>query len=37
MEKPTLTDYVTLINTLFDEFQQTEPVVLKFENLKTYK
>lgn len=37
MEKPTLSDYATLIITLFDEFQQTQPIELKFEKLNTFK
>lgn len=37
MEKPTLTDYADLIITLFDQFIQTHPVVLQYQNLCTYK
>lgn len=37
MEKPTLTDYAHLIFTLFDQFVQTNPVVLRYQNLCTYK
>lgn len=37
MEKPTLTDYAELISTLFDQFIQTHPVVLHYQNLCTYK
>lgn len=37
MERPTLTDYAHLIITLFDKFVQTNPVVLKYQNLCTYK
>lgn len=37
MEKPTLTDYVHLIITLFDKFVQTNPVALKYQKLCTYK
>jgi hypothetical protein len=37
MDQPTLIDYARLIITLFDLFVQTEPVVLRYENLCTYK
>jgi hypothetical protein len=37
MERPTLTDYAHLIITLFDKFVQTNSVVLKYQNLCTYK
>lgn len=37
MERPTLTDYADLIITLFDQFIQTNPVVLRYQNLCTYK
>ncbi len=37
MEKPTLTDYAHLIITLFDQFIQTNPVILQYQNLCTYK
>jgi len=37
MERPTLTDYADLIITLFDQFIQTNPVVLQYQNLCTYK
>jgi hypothetical protein len=37
MERPTLTDYANLIITLFDQFIQTNPVVLQYQNLCTYK
>lgn len=37
MDKPTMIDYANLIFTLFDRFQQTEPLVLKYENMKTFK
>lgn len=37
MVQPTLTDYAHLIITLFDKFVQTNPVVLKFQNLCTFK
>ena len=37
MDQPTLTDYAHLIITLFDKFVQTAPVVLKYQNLCTYK
>ena len=37
MDQPTLTDYAHLIITLFDKFVQTNPVVLKYQNLCTYK
>ena len=37
MDQPTLTDYAHLIMTLFDKFVQTNPVVLKYQNLCTYK
>jgi len=37
MVQPTLTDYADLIITLFDEFVQTNPMVLKYQNLCTYK
>lgn len=36
MDQPTLTDYAHLIITLFDKFVQTDPVVLKYQNLCTY-
>jgi hypothetical protein len=37
MDQPTLTDYAHLIITLFDKFVQTNPVVLKYQNLCTYR
>jgi len=37
MDQPTLIDYAHLIITLFDKFVQTNPVVLKYQNLCTYK
>jgi len=37
MERPTLTDYANLIITLFEQFIQTHPVVLQYQNLCTYK
>lgn len=37
MEQPTLTDYAHLIMILFDKFVQTNPVVLRFQHLCTYK
>jgi hypothetical protein len=37
MDQPTLTDYVHLIITLFDKFVHTKPMVLKYQNLCTYK
>ncbi len=37
MDQPTLTDYAHLIITLFDKFVQTNPVVLEYQNLCTYK
>lgn len=37
MVQPTLTDYAHLIFTLFDKFVQTNPVVLQYQNLCTYK
>ena len=37
MDQPTLTDYAHLMITLFDKFVQTNPVVLKYQNLCTYK
>ncbi|MDJ0756548.1 MAG: hypothetical protein QNJ45_23645 [Ardenticatenaceae bacterium] len=37
MDQPTLIDYAPLIMTLFDELDQTNPVVLKYQNLCTYK
>ncbi len=37
MEKPTLTDYAHLIITLFDQFIQTNPTILRYQNLCTYK
>lgn len=37
MDQPTLTDYAHLIITLFDKFVQTNPVVLKYQNLCTYQ
>lgn len=37
MVQPTLTDYAHLIITLFDKFVQTNPVVLRFQNLCTFK
>ena len=36
MTTPTFDDYVDTISTLFDEFQQTNPVALGYANLKTY-
>lgn len=36
MTTPTITDYTNTISTLFDEFQQTNPVELINENLKTF-
>jgi hypothetical protein len=37
MDQPTLTDYAHLIMTLFDQFVQTNPVVLGHQRLCTYK
>ena len=37
MDQPTLTAYVTLIMTLFDKFVQTKSVILRHQNLCTYK
>lgn len=37
MKRPTLTDYAQLIITLFDQFIQTRPVVLQYQNRCTYK
>lgn len=37
MDKPTLTDYAHLIITLFDQFIQTNPFILQYQNLCTYK
>jgi hypothetical protein len=37
MDQPTLIDYARLIITLFDLFVQTNPVVLQYQNLCTYK
>lgn len=37
MDQPTLIDYAHLIMTLFDQFVQTNPVVLRYQNLCTYK
>jgi hypothetical protein len=37
MNQPTLTDYAHLIITLFDKFVQTNPVLLRYQNLCTYK
>ena len=37
MVQPTLIDYAHLIFTLFDKFVQTNPIVLKYQNLSTYK
>ena len=37
MDQPTLTDYAHLIITLFDKFVQTNPVLLRYQNLCTYK
>ena len=37
MDQPTLIDYAHLIFTLFDKFVQTNPIVLKYQNLSTYK
>jgi len=37
MDQPTLTDYAHLIMTLFDQFSHTNPVVLRYQNLCTYK
>lgn len=33
---PAFDDYVQIISTLFDEFVQTEPVELNYQNLNTY-
>ena len=35
MDKPTLVDYAGLISTLFAQFQQTDAVELKHQNLHT--
>lgn len=37
MDQPTLIDYAHLIITLFNKFVQTNPVVLRHQNLCTYK
>lgn len=37
MDKPTLADYAQLISTLFYQFQQTDAVELKHQNLYTYQ
>jgi hypothetical protein len=37
MNQPTLTDYAHLIITLFDKFVQTNPILLRYQNLCTYK
>lgn len=37
MDEPTLADYAHLISTLFTEFQQTEALELKYQNLHTYE
>lgn len=37
MDQPTLIDYAHLIMTLFDQFVQTNPVVVQYQNLCTYK
>lgn len=37
MVQPTLIDYAHLIITLFDKFVQTHPVLLRYQNLCTYK
>lgn len=37
MDKPTLADYARLISTLFTQFQQTDAVELKYQNLHTYE
>jgi hypothetical protein len=37
MNQPTLTDYAHLIITLFDKFVQTNSVLLRYQNLCTYK
>lgn len=37
MVQPTLTDYAHLIITLFDKFVQTNPVLLRYQHLCTYK
>lgn len=37
MDKPTMINYAHLIFTLFARFQQTEPYMLKYERMKTFK
>jgi hypothetical protein len=37
MDQPTLIDYAHLIIALFDQFVQTNPGVLRYQNLCTYK
>ncbi|MFL7839940.1 MAG: hypothetical protein ACK2U0_16825 [Candidatus Promineifilaceae bacterium] len=37
MDQPTLTDYAHLIMTLYDKFSQSNPIVLHYQNLCTYK
>lgn len=37
MGQPTLIDYAHLIITLFDKFVQTNPVLLRYQNLCSYK
>jgi hypothetical protein len=37
MDQPTLIDYAHLIIALFYQFVQTNPVVLRYQNLCTYK
>ncbi len=37
MVQPTLIDYAHLIMSLFDKFVQTNPVLLRYQNLCTYK
>ena len=37
MDQPTLIDYAHLIITIFDQFVQTNPDVLRYQNLCTYK
>ena len=37
MDQPTLADYAHLIFTLFEKFVQTNPMVLMYQNLCTYK
>jgi len=37
MDMPTLADYAHLISTLFSQFQQTDAVELKYQNLHTFE